>query len=195
MTRLSRRAALAACALLAIAGCASVPPSSPVPGPHAVVVDSSFDAAGRLSARRGDEAVAVHFTWRHAPGRDTFDVATPLGQTVARMQRDSDGVRVERPAEPVQAYPSWSALTTAVLGVPLPVDGLAAWIQGAPADVARADIERDAAGRPGVLREQGWEIVYAYGEGSPRPARLVMRYPGIEPIEVRIVVDRWSTPS
>lgn len=190
-----RRAASAACAALALlAACASVPPATTQLPSAPVVIDTSFDAAGRLSARRGDEAVAVHFTWRHASGSDVFDVATPLGQTVARMQRDGNGVRVERPGESTRQYPTWAALTTAVLGVAIPVDGLVSWIQAAPAD-ARADIERDAAGRPLVLREQGWEIVYTYAEGGRRPTRLVMRYPGSEGVEVRIVVDRWSTPS
>jgi len=189
-----RRLALAACTALAMAGCATAP-RTPAPVSE-VRLDTTFHVEGRLSARRGNEAVAVHFDWRHAPDHDSFDVATPLGQIVARMVRDASGVRVERPREPPTAYVSWSALTEAVLGVGIPVAGLVAWVQGAPSAVADADIERDVAGRASVLREQGWEIVYAYVDGAAtRPVRLVMRYPGAEPIEVRIVVDRWSTPS
>ncbi len=189
-----RRLALAACAALAVAACATAPHTA-APAPQ-VSLDSTFRAEGRLSARRGDEAVAVHFDWRHAPDGDVFDVATPLGQIVARMVRDASGVRVERPQEPAMRYASWSALTESVLGVGIPVAGLVAWVQGVPGDAADADVERDAAGRASVLREQGWEIVYAYADrAATRPMRLVMRYPGVEPIEVRIVVDRWSTPS
>ncbi len=148
---------------------------------------------GRISARRGNDAVAANFAWDHAPARDRFDVSTPLGQVVARMEGDPAGVRVERPGEPPAAYPDWSALTRDVFGVAIPVRGLAAWIQAAPSGEGPYDIERGAGGRPQVLREQGWEIVYAYDEGlPPRPRRLVMRYPDSEPVEVRIVVDRWS---
>jgi outer membrane lipoprotein LolB len=156
--------------------------------------EPAFDAAGRLSARRGSDGIAVHFNWRHAPSSDDFDVATPLGQTVARMRRDTNSVRVERPNEAAVAYRDWSALTQAVLGVAIPVDGLASWIQGASDPSGAADVERDAAGRPLVLRQHGWEIVYAYAgdDGPSRPSRLVMRYPDSEPIEVRIVVDRWA---
>lgn len=149
-----------------------------------------------MSARRGNDGVTVHFTWQHAPAVDRFDVSTPLGQVVARMQRDASGVRVERPGEAPVAYASWDALTEAVLGVAIPVEGLAAWIQGAPASSRAAAVEADASGRAGVLREQGWEVVYAYADAaSPRPSRLSMRYPGSEPVEVRLVIDRWSTPS
>jgi outer membrane lipoprotein LolB len=178
-------------AALALAACATV---GPAPNPVETKVAAAFDTAGRMSARHGNEGVAVHFTWAHAARADVFDVATPLGQTVARMRADGDGVSVERPGEAPVRYPDWNALTQSVLGVPLPVDGLASWLQGAPTPVARADLERDGAGRPLVLRQQGWEIVYAYGEGdsAARPARLVMRYPGAEPIEVRIVVDRFE---
>lgn len=181
--------ALASLALLAaLGGCASAPPAPPVDAR----VESAFSAQGRLSARKGSDGIAVHYDWAHAPGSDRFDIATPLGQTVARMQRDASGVRVERPGEPPVGYPDWSSLTDAVLGVSIPVEGLASWLQGAPVPGASSGLERDGAGRPLVLRQQGWEIVYAYADASARPSRLVMRYPGSEPLEVRIVVDTFA---
>ena len=180
-----------ALAVLALAACATV---GPAPTPVEFPVAKAFDAAGRLSARHGNDGVAVHFTWTHAPRDDVFDVATPLGQTVARLRGGGGGVFVERPGEPPAQYPDWNALTQSVLGVAIPVDGLASWMQGAPSPAAASDVERDSAGRPSVLRQQGWEIVYAYGDGelAGRPVRLVMRYPGSEPIEVRLVVDRFA---
>lgn len=196
--RPARRGALAIGAALVLAACASAPStrlSSALP-PADVVPEASFRAEGRMSARRGNDGVAVHFDWRHAPDRDDFDVSTPLGQVVARMQRDGDGVRVERPGEPPVGYASWRALTEAVLGVAIPVEGLVSWVQGAASTAGAADIEHDPEGRTSLLREQGWEIMYSYADGAARrPFRLVMRYPGSEAIEVRIVVDRWSTPS
>lgn len=186
----SLRGLSGALAVLAVAGCASV---APVPVPQGAAVDAAFDASGRLSARRGSDGAAVHFAWVHARDADRFDVSTPLGQVAARLRGDAAGVRVERPGEAPEAYPDWNSLTRAVLGVAIPVDGLATWIQGAPSARAAFDLERDAAGRPLVLRQQGWEIVYAYADDAAiRPIRLVMRYPDSEPIEVRIVVDRFT---
>ena len=180
--------------MLAIAGgCATI---APLPAPAAIKADPAFDVAGRISARRGSEAVAANFAWSHTPGDDRFDVSTPLGQVVARLSGDASGVRVERPGEPPVAYPDWGALTQSVFGVAIPVRGLSSWIQGAPASGIAFAIEPDASGRPLVLREQGWEIVYAYSDADAnarvRPFRLVMRYPDSEPVEVRIVIDRWS---
>ena len=185
------RGALAALAVAAIAGCATVAPPPVAP---AVETPAAFDASGRLSARRGSEGIAANFTWAHAPDADRFDVATPLGQIIARLSGDPSGVRVERPGQAPVAYADWRALTRDVFGVAIPVDGLASWIQAQPVAGTAFDLERDAAGRPLVLRQQGWEIVYAYADAAPaaNPMRLVMRYPDSEPIEVRIVVDRWQ---
>jgi outer membrane lipoprotein LolB len=182
--------ALAIVVVLA-AGCATVAPSA-VRSTNETA--AAFEASGRLSAKRGSEGVAAHFTWSHAPSSDRFDVSTPMGQIVARLSGDPSGVRIERPGEAPVAYPDWGALTREVFGVAIPVDGLASWIQAQPVAGPAFDLERDAAGRPLVLRQQGWEIVYAYADAasSANPSRLVMRYPDTEPIEVRIAVDRWQ---
>jgi outer membrane lipoprotein LolB len=174
-----------------VSGCATVtPPSVRLTNEAA----AAFDASGRLSARRGSDGVAAHFTWSHAPTSDRFDVSTPLGQTVARLSGDPSGVHIERPGEAPVAYSDWGALTRDVFGVAIPVDGLASWIQAQAVATSAFDLERDAAGRPLVLRQQGWEIVYGYADATSaaNPIRLVMRYSDSEPIEVRIVVDRWQ---
>jgi len=183
--------ALAAVIAAFVGGCATVAPSSVRPTNETA---PAFEASGRLSAKRGSEGVAAHFTWAHAPSSDRFDVSTPMGQIVARLSGDPSGVRIERPGEAPVAYPDWGALTREVFGVAIPVDGLASWIQAQPVAGPAFDLERDAAGRPLVLRQQGWEIVYAYADAasSANPSRLVMRYPDTEPIEVRIAVDRWQ---
>lgn len=185
---------VAACVLAAavLTGCASLPapPASPAsrdPATH-------FDIAGRLSAKRGADGVAANFTWTHAPGLDRVDVATPLGQTLARMVGDEAGVRIERPGRPMESFKDWDAVTRAVFGVAIPVDGLSAWIVGEPVADVPFGVERDGRERPSVLRQRGWEIVYAYAEdaAAQRPSRLVMRYSDVDPVEVRIVIDQWA---
>ena len=191
MIRLRALGGALAIVVVLAAGCATVAPSA-VRSTNETA--AAFEASGRLSAKRGSEGVAAHFTWSHAPSSDRFDVSTPMGQIVARLSGDPSGVRIERPGEAPVAYPDWGALTREVFGVAIPVDGLASWIQAQPVAGPAFDLERDAAGRPLVLRQQGWEIVYAYADAasSANPSRLVMRYPDTEPIEVRIAVDRWQ---
>ena len=181
--------------LALLAACAAVP-GAPDPSTFTTATSSSrFEIGGRLSARHGNEGVSGHFTWKRSDGVDRIDVSSPLGQTVARLVGDASGVRLERPGDRVSAFADWNAMTREVFGVPIPVQGLAFWIVGEPVGHDGSAVERDAMGRLSVLRQQGWEIVYGYGEGAPpgRPTRLVMRYQDPEAVEVRIVVDRWSS--
>ena len=86
----------------------------------------------------------------------------------------------------------WSALTAQGLGWPLPVDGLAFWVQGAPRPGSAFSTEPDDGGRVALIRQDGWTIVYhAYtqvGIADWRPARMTLSYPDVE---LRIAVDSW----
>lgn len=153
---------------------------------------ASFELAGRLSARQGSHALAASFHWSHDRGRDQLDLDSPLGQTIARLTGDAAGVRLEASDGRIETASDWSSLTTRSLGWPLPVEGLAFWIQGLPREGAPALVERGSDGMPSVLRQDGWVIVYqAYersADGVPRPLRLTLDYPDVE---LRIAVDSW----
>jgi outer membrane lipoprotein LolB len=176
-------------AALMLAACAGAPQLAPTPTP--VAGDAPFAIDGRLSARRGSDAVTANFTWRHASPRDDLVVTTPLGQAVAEITGDTLAQRVEMrtPDGRHEDAADWATLTGRAIGVPLPIAGLAAWIQGVAHAGAPHSVELDAAGRPLVLRQDGWEIVYGYADDAGRaPTRLRLAYPDLE---VRIVVDRW----
>jgi len=174
---------------LALAACASAPPAPPSPLPLAS--DAPFAIDGRLSARRGRDAAAIAFAWTHAPPRDEFAVTTPLGQSVAELSGDASIPRVEmRTADGRRLEASdWPSLTERVVGVPLPVAGLASWAQGLPRAGAAHTAETDAAGRTSVLIQDGCEIVYTYADASARrPSGLRV---ACFDLELRIVIDRW----
>jgi len=75
----------------------------------------------------------------------------------------------------------------------LPVAGLSYWIQGAPRKDAPFTAEAGSGGAPGVLRQDGWTIVYQAfatdASGTSRPARMTLDYPGVE---LRLVIDAWQ---
>jgi outer membrane lipoprotein LolB len=179
---------IAALALL-VAACASVPPSPPRALPPAV--DAPFAIDGRLSARRGSDAVTVGFAWTHAAPRDEFVVQSPLGQVLAELTSDASVPQAEvRMADGRHAVDrDWARLTERALGFPLPVDGLVWWARGTARAGAPHSVEWDTAGRPEVLRQDGCRIVYTYGdESTRRPSRLDV---ACHDLEVRIVIDRW----
>ena len=175
------------CIALALGACATVPAPGPM-GAAEPAVDAPFDLSGRLSAKRGSEGAAASFDWTHEPGRDAIALATPMGTTLARLERDAGGATLVRPDRPPERASDVATLADRVLGMPLPVESLAWWIRGVPHPGSAHAIERDAAGRASVLRQDGWAIVYTYAEGAARPRVLVASYPELE---VRVVVDAW----
>jgi outer membrane lipoprotein LolB len=180
-----------AAAVAALAACASTNQGPPLP-PARIAADEPFVVDGRLAARRGNDAIAANFRWRHETPRDELSITTPLGQEVAELHGDTRAGRVEvRTADGrVGESPDWSTMTERALGYRLPIDGLAAWVRGAPHGSAPHTVEYDAIGRPLLMRQQGWEILYAYpDDASLRPSRLRVVYPDLE---VRIVIDRWG---
>lgn len=173
-------------ALLA-ASCASVPAPREVAPP----VDTPFAIDGRLSARRGADAIAIGFAWTHSSPTDALVLVSPLGQTLAELTSDSAIPRAElRMADGRQdAAPDWTTLAERATGFPLPVGALAWWAQGVPRPDAVHARETDRVGRTSVLRQDGCEIVYAYADDTARrPARLDL---ACHDLEVRIVIDRW----
>ncbi len=176
-------AIVAACLL---AGCAAAPVVAPPIVPLAS--DAQFAIDGRMSARRGKEGATANFTWRHAPPRDELVVTTPLGQALAEISGDRSTSRFElRLADGRrEEAPGWAALTERALGAPVPVEGLASWIRGLPRAGAPFTAEPDSAGRVTVLRQDGWDILYAYADDSARePSRLQLTQADLE---IRIVV-------
>ena len=191
MRRVAPRPALATAAIaLLLGGCATPGPSVTPPSPP-IAGDAPFAIDGRLSARHGRDAIAIAFSWTHAPPRDELVVSTPLGQSVAELSGDASVKRVElRTADGrTEVASDWGALTERAVGVALPVEGLAFWAQAAPRANAPHSVEADAAGRAGVLRQDGCEIVYAYPDDSTRrPSGIRI---GCHELEMRIAIDRW----
>jgi outer membrane lipoprotein LolB len=157
-----------------------------------VSVDAPFSIGGRISARHGTDGVAGTFAWTHDASHDAIELSTPLGQTIAQLEGDAREVTVRLANGRVEHAPDWSQLTEQAFGVTIPVKGLSTWVRAIPRANSRFDVEHDDAGRVALLRQDGWEVVYAYDAASRRPMRLSLHYPGADAIEVRVVVDRWQ---
>jgi len=188
----NRRAvtAVATLATVLLAACAT-PAPSPLPLAAPPAADAPFELSARVAARRGDDSVAASVAWRHAPPRDRLTISSPFGQALAELDGEEGSVRLTKADGTVAFAPDWPTLTERALGVPLPVAGMAWWIRGWPRPDRAHTVERDAAGRATVLRQDGWEVVYGYGAAAGedvRPSRVTLAYPGFD---VRIVVDAW----
>ena len=180
--------AAAAVAIAIVAGCASVPPGERAPQ----AVDEPFSIDGRFAARRGNDAVALSFSWSHAAPREEIVLSSPLGQAVAELEGDASVPYTElRGADGQRASASdWASLTAKTLGLPLPVAGLVWWTRGAPRADSPHSVQSDSAGRVALLRQDGCEVAYRYPDDSARrPSRLDLV---CRDLEMRIVIDRWN---
>lgn len=185
----SRRRALAALAAACLLASCTTVPTAPSRA-FVPLAEAPFTLGGRLSARRGDDGIAAGVRWRHAPPADELVFLTPLGSALARLAGDADGVLLEAEGRSERAA-DFESLSARVLGAPLPVRGLAWWVRASPRPGSPFEAEADAAGRLALLRQDGWEIGYAYREGGTRPQRLTLAWPGVE---VRLVIDAWESP-
>ncbi len=177
-----------ATALLALllGGCASVPQVVEAP-----VESASWTLQGRIGVQGDEQNLSGHIHWLHREDRDELLMTSPLGQGVARIVRDAEGVTLEVPNQPARHARDADTLTREALGYVLPVSGLTWWVQARPAPGSPFEATRDAAGRLAQLRQDGWTIDYLQyvAEAPARPRKLVVARKGLE---IRLVADSWQ---
>ena len=156
-----------------------------------------FGLEGRLAVRFGEESLAGGITWTHSVARDEVGIASPLGNRLALIVRDSTGVVLTGAGGEQLRAADTEALTERSLGWRLPLSGLTDWVRAraAPVETAgAADGKRDAAQRWLRLSQSGWVIDFSYQDDASRlPRRLILGFPAAEkPLEIRLVIDRWT---
>ena len=150
-----------------VAACTQVP-IKPPEGPL------EFSMSGRIAARYGAESFTGNIAWRHAREGDELLISTPTGQGIAQIVRQGDAVLLKT-AEPREYRDNDpEALTKRVLGFPVPIDGLADWVQGKPSP---------------QLESRGWKVEYQDKDAQGRPTRMRLTYQGIE---LRLAVSQWN---
>ena len=182
---------VAAVLSLELTACAATVPRPQAP-PIPVVIASAWSWQGRISVKSGEEAFSGQLQWQHDPAGDTLMLASPLGQGVAKIVRNSSGVVLDLPGEAPRQAPTVEALTADALGYVLPAAGLAYWVQAQADPDSPFEAIRDDLGRPARISQEGWSIEYLqYQADNPnQPRRLILTRDGLE---IRLVTDSWQT--
>jgi len=185
-----RVASAAALLALLLGGCATVSPVRPAV--EAAARSVNWTLLGRIGVQNDEQKLSGQIRWQHREDRDDLLMSSPLGQGVARIERDGEGVTLEVPHQPTRHARDADTLTREVLGYVLPVAGLAWWVQARPAPGSAFEATHDAAGRLAQLRQDGWTIDYLqYSTDAPaRPRKLVVTRAGLE---IRLVADNWQS--
>jgi outer membrane lipoprotein LolB len=173
---------LAAATLAILAACAELPFLQPATG-------LKFQLSGRIAVRYDNQGSSGNIAWRHRAAGDEMLITSPLGQGVARIERENGLVTVTGSDQRVYRAHDAESLTEQVLGFRVPLAGLSDWVQ-AKAAPGPAHETRDADGRLSELEQDGWRIYYlAYGDVGGLPARMRLVYPGLE---LRLAIDNWQ---
>ncbi len=184
------RALLVCLLALLLGACATLPQPSAPDGAPARAELEFFTLEARFALRHDERSYSGLLSWRHLPARDEMFLASPLGQGMAEIVSDADGARLTGSDGKVHAAADVAALTEQVLGFPLPLERLSAWVLGRSGGSGR--LLADAQGRPSSLAEDGWLIGYEYADDDPQalPIRLLVERPGT--LELRLRIDEWG---
>ncbi len=119
----------AAAALLLASACAILAPPE-APAPRLAAVPQSFEMTGRLALRRGQESEIAQLRWTRRGGADTWVLASPLGNEVARIESGVKGATLYQAGGGGVQADSFQDLTDRVLGVELDPAALASALHG-----------------------------------------------------------------
>ncbi len=172
---------------LLLSACATTP--TVVQRPAAA--DAPFVINGRIAIIQPARRDSAGLRWTHDAASDEVLLMTPLGQVVARITSDMQGVTLEADGKTHVAQDA-ETLTQELLGWQLPLSGLRYWVAALPAPGGEFLSEQDVSGRLSVLYQQGWAIHYTRYADEGRdalPLRLSLQREGME---VRVLIDEWE---
>jgi outer membrane lipoprotein LolB len=171
-------------------GCATLAPIE--------TADSLY--TGRFAATITDserrDSASGRFTLAVRAGGITLDLASPLGNTLARVHT-ADGRATLTAPQPDGSLARWDganaeALAESALGWKLPVAGIADWIAGRPAPARAARVTPDS-GPAQRIEQDGWVIVIDERfEDAGTPRRLTFDHAAGDAapaLRLRLVLD------
>lgn len=191
--------AAAIAAMLLASGCSTTPPSPP--SELARSYHEAINLGGRLSVQYQQngkpQSVQGKFSWMQNSETTHIALLSPLGQTMAKIIITPNQTSLQQAGEPPRLATDINALSTQMLGWPLPVAGLRNWLQGFAID----DKGNRQAAMPNALSNvgsDGWQVRYVSWQGEadapayPKRIDLERATPEAGPIALRIVIDNWQ---
>jgi outer membrane lipoprotein LolB len=197
-----RRAALglAAAAIVALSGCASVKPQGPSTSNAATAITAQTSRAyhGRFAVQyvdqNGQQRNAYgNFDWQERGDTVTVQLRNPLGQTMAIVTSSPSAATLELPNRQPLTADNVSTLMQGALGFALPVEGLRYWLQPSVAPTSKATTENDPqqATHLKQIQQDGWTIDYlAYADAPATGVKRVNLERAEPPLDIKLVLDQ-----
>lgn len=176
--------------VLALLGGCATPLQAPGPARSTDLVRDGRFAVKSESFGREPQAVQGGYTWHDTGSRLTLDLTNPLGSVLARVRVEPGMAILTRANGEVTRAPGPDALLQAVLGHPMPVQGLRQWLRTLrePASGMQA-VSRDEQGRIVAFEQDGWRVELSrFDDAGPR-LLVLSRQEDDRAISLRLVVD------
>lgn len=167
-----------ACAAVLLAGCATTAPA-PLSTASVGAYREQVDLDGRLFVNfekdGKPDTISVKFNWQQQGERVDVSLASPLGQTVAKISVTPQSATLTQSGRAPLVAKDINGLTVEALGWALPVGGLRDWLQGY---ALGADGKRFAASPANntVTTADGWQLTFVSWQDEagavPRPKRI-----------------------
>lgn len=154
---------------------------------------SDFKISGRMGVQVEGYGVSGAIQWQHAQDNDEIGLFSPLGNKIAQIVKNSDGVTLTTQEGKVLKAQDAETLTEKTLGWRLPFSDLSDWIVGRPAKGLVTNASWDEKGKLSKLIQNGWEVSYMqYHEEIQHelPSKINLRNPKMN---VRLIVENWDT--
>jgi outer membrane lipoprotein LolB len=174
----------------ALAGCAtnSANLSHATVAPYRDTVNMTGTLSVNYEKEGKPESITGKFDWQQSPGRVDVSLATPLGQTLAKISVTPESATLTQAGQAPRVAKDLETLTHDALGWSLPVSGLRDWLQGY---ATGADGQRFIASPANnqLVTKDGWRLRFVTWQDDtaarPQPKRIDAHREGLD---IRIVV-------
>ena len=186
------------CAAILLTACATTATTSTSQAPVAAYRDV-IDLAGRLSVNYEKdgkpETLSGKFNWSQKGERIDVALASPLGQTLAKISVTPDAAILTQTDQAPRVAKDIDTLTAQTLGWSLPVSGLRDWLQGYATAPGGKRFTASPASNT-VTTADGWRLTFVSWQdesaAQPAPKRIDAERAATattEPLALRIVID------
>jgi len=129
------------------------------------------------------------FTLTQEQLKDVLEIRNPVGGSIAKITIEPGAATLERDGQVVTAVDA-DTLVQNALGLPLPARGLSNWLRGEVRPGGEASVERNAQGQVSKIIQDGWNLVYSWGNKNRLEKLTMTRSSNIGSIDIRLVFDQ-----
>lgn len=153
---------------------------------------ADWQLSGKISLQDGQDNFSGQLHWRKNSDSYELLIVAPMGRGSWRLEGTEDGAVLTDEKQQIWRGDDAESLLSQRVGWHVPVDDLVYWIRAMRTPDHSTDVEFDAWGRMGRLRDAGWTVTYqAWQEsaGMQLPRKMIA---SSDPYRLKLVINVWA---